>query len=372
MLRSRNPLWQLLWPVRLALTPVYWTGLQFHKGLYAWGIKRRYRPPIPVICVGNLTTGGTGKTPLVIAIAQMLQAANKNVAVITRGYRRARSGDRCTVRRDEPPMDPAALANLMGDEPAMMKCRLKGVPVVCATRRADAAQHLAAETACEVIVSDDGFQHWALERDLDIVVIDAGQPVQLNHLMPWGNLREGFRALRRAHVAVITKAGNAIERDRAVSLVRRFNPDIAVWHVDFAPRELKLLCPTGDTAPLSALAGQPVILVAGIASPAGFERMVESLGCRIVGRFFYRDHFSYPELVIRYLERQAEKQGARFLLTTEKDAVKLCGRTAPNAPWAALTIEPVWLDPPADRAAAFIHQKITAPSDGSRPFPPAG
>jgi len=352
MMRSSSILWRLLWPVRVATTPLYAVGLKAHQGLYDVGIKRRHRPPVPVICVGNLSTGGTGKTPIVISIVRMLQAAGRTVGVLTRGYK----GKGKQAAKDATMESPAQMRvspRDVGDEPFLMIEKLAGAHILVGSDRAASARIAVEQFGCNVLVMDDGFQHWALARDLDLVVVDAGQPRALNHLMPWGNLREGFGALGRAQVAIITKAWDPRQRERTAELVRRANPSIAVWHVDFVPREIRRLA-DGAVIGRDALDGEPVILVCGLASPDGFEQTARQLGCQIAARFFYPDHFTYPDLVIRYLEIQAKKLDARCFLTTEKDAVKLRGRISPTAPWAAVAIEPVWLDPPEEHVRAFV------------------
>jgi len=356
MIRSSPILWHLLSPLRAAAVGPYWLGLKAHQSLYSSGIKKCYRPPVPVICVGNLSTGGTGKTPLVISIVKMLQASGRTVGVLTRGYKGA-------VRlAKDPTMKPPAQTHVsprnVGDEPFLLIEKLPGAHVLISPYRAASAKIAVKQLKCDVLVMDDGFQHWALERDLDIVVVDASQPERLNHLLPLGTLREGFGALRRAQVAVITKARNQRARERAAELVRSANPAIAIWHVDFAPREIRRIA-DGGTINAPDLDGQPVILVCGLASPKSFEETARRLGCRIAARFFYPDHFSYPDLVIRYLEIQAQKCSARCLLTTEKDAVKLRGRISPASPWAAVAIEPVWIDPQEKQVQAFLERNLT-------------
>ena len=352
MIRRSSILWQLLWPARVGTVPLYWLGLRAHRGLYAVGIKRRYRPRVPVICVGNLSMGGTGKTPLVIAIVEMLREMGREVAVLTRGYK---SRQRLLAPRETIvwATKTSVSASNVGDEAFMMLERLSGVHVLVSHDRSASARLAVEKFGCDVLVMDDGFQHWPLERDLDIVVLDASQPHWLNHLMPWGNLREGFSALRRAHVAVITKARDEAERERMAALARRVNPSIAVWQVDFVPAKIRRLT-DGKAINMKSLDGEPVLLVCGIASPEGFEQTARSLGCKIARRFFYRDHFTYPDLVIKYLELQAQRLGARCILTTEKDAVKLRGRTSPAAPWATIALKTTWLDPPADHIRVYL------------------
>jgi len=356
MLRSDPILWRSLLPLRVAVAPAYWLGLKSHQGLYAAGIKRRYRPPVPVMCVGNLSMGGTGKTPIVISIVKMLQATGRTVGVLTRGYK---SAGRSLAKGAtlESPAHQRVSPGEVGDEPFLMTEKLAGAHILVGPDRAASARIAVEELKCDILVMDDGFQHWALERDLDLVVVDAGQPHSLNHLMPWGNLREGFGALRRAHAAIIAKARDDDERERATAEVRRANPSIAVWHVDFAPGEVRRLA-DGKPVGGESLEGRPVILVCGLASPAGFEETARRMGCRIEARFFYPDHFTYPDLVIRYLELQARKSNAHCLLTTEKDAVKLRGRIAPTAPWSVVPIETVWREPTPNQVLAFLEMNL--------------
>lgn len=363
-MRQSAPIWwKLLWPVRAALAPAYWAGLNVHKALYGVGLKKRYRPPVPVICIGNLSTGGTGKTPLVIAIVEMLQSTGRKVGVLTRGYKSGQK--RLAVRRKRTHVDKMRVTpDDVGDEAFLLTEKLEDAHVLVGPNRAASARLAVEELGCDVLVMDDGFQHWSLERDLDVVLLDASRPPGFNHLMPWGNLREGWGALRRAHVAVITKAPDEAARMRATERAVRINPKLTVWQVEFVPGEIKRLADGAAIDPAS-LEGQPVLLTCGLASPDGFERTARSLGCTIKQRFFYRDHFVYPDIVIRYLEIMAQKAGARCILTTEKDAVKLRGRTAPNAPWAVVGIEANWLESQLDGVRAFLSERLP-PGPGSR------
>jgi len=354
----RPPLWwRLLLPLRISAVPFYRLGLSVHRAVFRAGLKRRYRPPVPVVCVGNLSTGGTGKTPVVISIVRMLQEGGRKVAVLTRGYKAGRKRLetlRVSGRPDRAQVSPRDV----GDEPFLIAEKLEGAHILVGPDRSASARLAVEEIGCDVLVMDDGFQHWALERDLDIVLLDASQPRRLNHLIPWGNLREGFGALRRAGVAVIAKARGERERALFAEAVRRRNPSIAIWQADLAPRAVVRLA-DGAMLELEALRDRSVLLVCGIASPEGFERTALRLGCRVEKRFFYRDHFAYPDLVIRWLELQARRVGVDLLLTTEKDAVKLRGRVSARAPWVALAVEAEWLDPPAERVKGAIEAALS-------------
>lgn len=342
----------LLLPFRIAGVPLYWLGLQLHKSLYTLGLKRRYRPPVPVICIGNLSLGGTGKTPVVIVVARLLQRMGRKVGILTRGYKG--SERRLAVRAQGDPEGKVRVRPRdVGDEPFLLTEKLEGAHILIGPNRSKSARIAVEEYGCDVLVMDDGFQHWALARDLDIVLIDASMPTSQNHLLPWGRLREPWTALRRAQVAAITKAFDPAQRERAATRLRAIAPAIAVWQIEFVPTDIRLLA-SGEAVRPRDLDGQSVVLACGLAAPDGFERTARALGCRIAGRFFYSDHFSYPDLVVHYIERHAAQLGARFILTTEKDAVKLRGRTSANAPWCAVAIEAMWLAPPLEEARVFL------------------
>jgi tetraacyldisaccharide 4'-kinase len=309
---------------------------------------------VPVICVGNLSTGGTGKTPIVISIVRMLQESGKTVGVLTRGYKGKR---RQAVPAGKSGLRTKVTARDVGDEPFLMVEKLEGAHILIGPDRSKSARTAVEELGCTVLVMDDGFQHWAMARDLDIVLLDVTRPFALDHRLPWGNLREDWSALGRAQVACVTKAFDRAARERATERARRQNPDIAVWQAEFRAGEIKRLSDIKTIEP-QALDAQPVLLVAGLASPDGFERTARDLGCRIEGRYFYADHFAYPDLVIRYIETQAERAGVTAILTTEKDAVKLRGRTSKAAPWTVVSVETHWLDPAPKEIRRFLKERV--------------
>ena len=339
------------------LAPLYRFGLETHRGLYRLRLKRRFRPDVPVICVGNLSTGGTGKTPVVIAIVRMLQAAGRRVGVLTRGYKGG--ARRLALRAERGAAELTVTPREVGDEPFLLAEKLQGAHLLVGADRAQSARLAVEEFGCNVLVLDDGFQHWGLARDLDIVLLDATMPAGQRHLLPWGAMREPWSALGRASVAVVTKAFDPAQRQRTAERVRREHPGLPLWQATFAPGPIQRLA-TGKAIDARELDAGPVVLVCGLAAPDSFERTARELGATIAARFFYPDHFAYPELVVRYVERQAARLGARWLLTTEKDAVKLRGRTSPQSPWAIVSIETQWLDPSEDDVRAFLERTIAA------------
>lgn len=272
------------------------------------------RLPRPVISIGNLTTGGTGKTPMVRWLADELRAEGRRVAVLSRGYRSGRSG--------------------MGDELTMLDIALNGAGVVPVLLRADpdrlaAGRALLAEQpGVDVFVLDDGFQHRRLARDLDIVLIDGSEPFGYGHVLPRGMLREPLAGLRRADAVIITHAeqvgADALARVR--SEVLRHNPAAPVLHCMHSQVGLR----TGESAasapadrPMDELAARPFFVFSGIGNPAAFESQLAVFAGSYRGQRRFGDHHSYTADDLERLSREAERAGAEVLVTTEKDWVKI-------------------------------------------------
>jgi tetraacyldisaccharide 4'-kinase len=287
----RGPLARLLLPVSL----LYRALVALARASYASGLRRRERLPVPVVVVGNVVAGGAGKTPVVLAVLEHLRARGLQAGVVSRGYGRAGSG--CTeVGPDD---DPARV----GDEPLLLR-RRSGVPVFVAPRRADAGRALLrAHPGTQVIVSDDGLQHHALARDLEICVFD-GRGTGNGWLLPAGPLREPWpRAvdLVLAHGGAPGIEGHVMDRRLAAQAVRA----------------------DGGTLPLAQLRGQPVHALAGIARPETFFAMLRAQGLDLAATVALPDHHDFAA---------APFPPGATLVCTEKDAVKLW-RLRPDA-WA--------------------------------------
>jgi tetraacyldisaccharide 4'-kinase len=277
------PLWSaLLSPFEL----VYRAGAALHRGS-----TRAAHAKVPVISVGNLTAGGAGKTPVALCIAQRLIARGRRPAVLSRGYgRRLRKAQQ--VSKD-------SLVREVGDEPLLLAQR--GLTVFVGPRRALLAA-LAVERGADVLVLDDGLQHHALARDLDVVVADASNPFGNGHLIPRGPLREPVSALSRVRRGLLWLTRSDLPRDPRVAWL----PSWPAVESDYT---------TG-----AELRGKRVFLFAGIARPPSFEATVVGLGAEIVGRRWFRDHYFYSPHDLEALRRQAS--GA-LLVTTEKDLVRI-------------------------------------------------
>jgi len=269
-----------------ALSTVYRAGAALHRA-----VARPVKVSVPVISVGNLTVGGAGKTPVTIELARRLAAAGKTPAVLSRGYGR-RSREPLEVRPDAP-------VEAAGDEPLLMARR--GLRVFVGARRAPLAE-LAIRRGADVLLLDDGLQHHALARDLDVIVADASNPFGNGRLLPAGPLREPVSALDRVRMGLVWLTRCDRPRDARTSALRAFP---AVESAFEAHADMR---------------GKRVFLFAGIARPESFEQTVRGLGADVAGTRWFRDHHLYTAAELRALRDAA--RGA-LLVTTEKDLVRI-------------------------------------------------
>jgi tetraacyldisaccharide 4'-kinase len=271
-----------------------------------------------VISVGNLTTGGTGKTPTVQWIARHLQAENRKVAVVARGYGGTLSVQGAVVS------DGRAIlldAHAAGDEPLLHARSLPGVPVVIGRDRVAAVQRAVRDFAPDVVVLDDAFQFWSLARDLDLVLLDARRPFDNGHLLPRGRLREPPAALSRASAVLLTRtdAASAEQRQAARESIARYS-DAPVFEASHAPVALRDER-DGSQCALQALQGARVYAVSALADNAGFGVTLRGCGADVVHHLPRRDHYRWREAEVQRVLEAARRAGA-IVVTTEKDAVK--------------------------------------------------
>lgn len=277
--------------------------------LYRRGLRQVYRAPVPVVSVGNLTAGGTGKTPVTDHLVKRVLARGVRVAIVSRGY-----GGSC--REDVGKVADGSGRLFMspgeaGDEPYLLASRNPGVAVYVARRRRHGVAAAAADGA-ECVVLDDAFQHRAVARDLDIVLLDARRPFGNGRLLPAGTLREPAAALRRADLLLLTHASEPPAVPFAGDL-----PVVSCRH-RFAEELLDL---HDRRTPWESLAGRDCLAFAGIARPEDFFAALHARGVRLAGSWALADHQDYtPDLLKRLVD---ECDNGRLLLTTEKDAVKL-------------------------------------------------
>lgn len=312
-----------------AMTTGYRGLLEIRERLYGWGVLKSRRLPCPVISIGNLTLGGSGKTPAVELAVVTLRELGVRAAVVSRGYGRRSRGVQVVADRTALRADP----QWSGDEPFLLARRLSGVPVVVGENRYEAGRRCVESFGVGALVLDDAFQNRTVEKDLEIVLVPGVSPWGNGHLFPRGPLREPLSALGRAHLVLVV-GGELHERARVAEEVGRWNPRAPIVAADYEPLECWQVRETTPRAP-ETLRGRRLLGFAGIARPEGFRRTTERLGVSLTGLAEFPDHHWYEPEELAAIVRQAEASGAEGLVTTEKDYVRL------SAP--ALTTIPIWV-----------------------------
>lgn len=292
----------------------YWLGL-----LYDRARKQAHRRilPRPVISVGNLTVGGTGKTPLLIRLAKDLKKRHATPSILTRGYQ--------GFGRKVPPPHVAGLDDTLpdniSDEIMLMLEKLNGVAIGIGADRAASARLVMNKQSPDLFLLDDGFQHWSLARDMDIICIDATDPWGKGHLLPWGRLREPMEGLARARVVVVTRCELAPKK--ALSQIRktisRLSKKTLVLASQFQPRLVDRFGSARDMH--DVLRGQKVLALSAIGNPESFEESLKKQRCKITP-LRYSDHHDYTEKDLNRIEKLAARNKS-VIVTTEKDWVKL-------------------------------------------------
>lgn len=310
--QSRIP---LLYSLLKFLSLPYRGAVAVRNGLYDRGLFRQGRLPCPVVSVGNITVGGTGKTPLVILLAKLLREKGRRPAVLSRGY----------GARTKAPVNVVSDGNRIltgwregGDEPVLIARSVPGVPVLTGPRRLLTGQAAIGRFGADVLILDDAFQHRALYRDLDIVLIDATRPFGNGRLLPGGPLREPAEALSRAHLLIRTGGSGDREPEQPSHGIPE-RPSFRGFH-----RPLGIVeGGTGRLLPAASLQGQRVCAFAGIGRPEAFRKSLNESAPDIVSFRAFRDHHPYSRSDVDSLRRLAAETGADRIVTTEKDGVRL-------------------------------------------------
>jgi tetraacyldisaccharide 4'-kinase len=309
----------LLWPV----SALYGAFVRERVWLYKQGLLKPKRLKGTVISVGNLTVGGTGKTPMVIWLAEKFLADGKRVAILSRGYRGA---------------------NGVSDEIDLIKFRLKGrVSLGVGKNRFDEGRRLESQQPIDVFLLDDGFQHLQLARDLDILLMDASRPLAGEALLPAGRLREPVAAMSRANLIIFTRAETASGTLEAIEKLNRF-PVFAA-----STRLLGFRRFSGEITPLGAneIGPGPFFAFCGLGNPEAFFRDLGNWGVAICGQAVFPDHHRYTQRDISVVKQAGRRLGAQAFVTTEKDAQNLGGLAFEEAPLYIAVIDLV-VTPEAD------------------------
>lgn len=300
-------------------TFLYWATIKSRNFLYDHGILKTEWIGCRVVSIGNLSTGGTGKTPATVYIASLLQKKGFSVGILSRGYRRSTTGT-LTVSDGSGNVEKW---NDAGDEPVMIALQLPGVPVVVDEDRVRGGKFLKDFFSVDTVVLDDGFQHRRLHRDVDIVLIsDPSGGTRFFDLLPTGNYREPFSSLQRASSIVFSRANIVPPRKKQIALAEKTG--LPVFHFNLYHYFHETSGSNPSYLSLKEF-GSKVVLVAGIGDPDSFISIVKKAGIHIVGERFFRDHYVYGKNDLGELRLLLKASEADFLLTTEKDFIRLEG-----------------------------------------------
>jgi tetraacyldisaccharide 4'-kinase len=320
----------LLW----AAAP-YALAARFRVKLYEWGWFARRKLPIPVVSIGNLTVGGTGKTPVVIRLAEWLLAEGKRIAILSRGYRRT-SRDSQVLVSDGTRLLTGPLE--AGDEPYLIARRCPRAVVAVGSDRYKLGRWVLDRFPLDCILLDDGFQHLGLYRDLNVLLLDATDLPGLEAVVPAGRLREPADAAIRADVIVVTRADDSGQVDQVVRRLQGIpaatNPIRVVFRAEGV-----VSVTTSHVQPPHWCKGKRAVLCSGIAHAGSFRAAAESLGLTVLEEVIYRDHHHYGHEDISRLREKAADTKADMILTTEKDAGKLAVLLTPaDSNWWAVRL----------------------------------
>lgn len=302
----------------IPLAEAYGQGALLREQAYRRGWLKSRRLSRPVISVGNLTVGGSGKTPLVAWIAEALLRRGYKPAILTRGYGRRRGPDVVAIEpQPERNIDPRSV----GDEPALLARALPQVPIVVSADRYRAGLLAEERFGVDLHILDDGFQHLALHRDLDVVAVDVTRELSDHALLPAGRLREPCSALRRADLILLTRTElenpEPIERQ-----VRAINPEAGLFRCSTVLRGL-FEAGRGEVQPPAVYKGRPLCAFCGIGNPGAFFSDLRRWGFNLSAEFAFRDHHVYGAQEMKRLVAAARAAGAVAFVTTEKDVMNL-------------------------------------------------
>jgi tetraacyldisaccharide 4'-kinase len=318
-----------------ALSKVYGSVVSIRHLLYEYGIFRYHTLGCQVISIGNLTVGGTGKTPIVEIFARALSKEKRSVAILSRGYKKKEDNlleqlfNLITARKKKKP--PRVVSNgkellldeeLSGDEPFMLASNLPDVCVVVDKDRVKSGRYAIDQLGCDTLILDDGFQYRRLKHRVEIVLVDCTNPFSNGYLLPRGLLREDINQLKRADFIFITKATSVAHAEPLKQKIRAINPRAEISICTHSSKYLKDVY-TSEHFELSYINTKKVGIVSGIASPAGFETEIRRLGATIVYNKRFADHHRYTQQEVIDIINKSRRNGAQLIITTEKDAVRL-------------------------------------------------
>ena len=295
------------------ITLFYWGVIFWRNIFYNFNFFVSRKIPTKVISVGNITAGGTGKTPAVIYLSQLFKKRNYKVAVLSRGYGRKTAGTQLVTNGKEAVDD----WRNFGDEPTLISQKLKDVPIVVDQNRYRGAMYLIEKFNPDIIIMDDAFQHRSIERDLDLVLINSQAPISDYRLIPHGLLREPIRHLKRADAIILTKSNLGKPEQKLISKVKKSNLPVfysTIIHNHFFTINNETFKPENNAR---------VLAVSGIADPQSFYESLKRTNIKMVKKIPYFDHYEFKQSDIEKLKEALIDNDADIIVTTEKDMIRL-------------------------------------------------
>ena len=306
---------------------IYRSLVNFQLNLYKWGMKKQVKLDCFVISIGNITVGGTGKTPTAKLLARYIHDLGYKVAILNRGYRAKWKGDIGIVSDGQKVFMSADEA---GDEAYLLARSLPDIPVLIGTDRTITGKYAVDNFKVDVVILDDGYQHWQLKRDLNILLVDAINIFGNGHMLPRGTLREPLAHLDRADVCLLTKVDQAVSGscEEIYNTLDKYNDHALIVESTHKPLgfvEIGNLFShqANKILPVDMMKGHKVIAMSAIGNPASFEQTLSDIGTVITESLRFPDHHDYTAEEIMEVMRQAEEQGAEAIIVTDKDAVKI-------------------------------------------------
>ncbi len=319
----------LLFPLYLLSLP-YGGAVRTRSFFYSLGFLKTKTLPCPVISIGNITVGGTGKTPLAMALSKGLLAKGISIGILSRGYK-GKASDPVVSDGKTIFLSPEE----SGDEPFLMAKGCPGIPVLIGKNRFVNGRIAIQRFKLQGLILDDGYQHLALYRDVNILLIDSQTAFGDGALLPRGILREPLSQLRRADLFLLTKVENPQTTQELEKIIRHIHPDSEIFHSHYDP--VCLVDPEDKQEALHSLKGKRVLAFSGIASPDYFSSLLEKCGAEIISQSNFPDHHLYTPEDLSFMK--GKSRGADCIVTTEKDMVKLTKLDLLQLPIRALRVE---------------------------------
>jgi tetraacyldisaccharide 4'-kinase len=346
-------LWNIiLFPLSL-LSILYQLIQALRVRLYARGIFKSRGLPCKVISVGNITSGGTGKTPVVELLVRLLQSKGFKVAVLSRGYKRQSRGKVLIVSDgDKILLEPWQA----GDEPYLLARNLKNTPILVGKNRYRLGKYAREKFGIDIVILDDGFQHLALARDLNILLLDASHPFGNHRVLPRGLLREPISSLRRAHILLLSRVQKT-PHPEIYYHYRKLGLSIPIFQ-SRQRAQILINILTGESKGVAYLKDKKIMAFCGIANPDSFKELIQELGGNVVFLMTFKDHHRYKISQLKKIEESSKALSTDIVLTTEKDYVRLLPYQPFGFPWWYLTINMELIEE-QEPFQSLIFQKIS-------------